>query len=78
MADIPKLEIIKEETRKKCGFCEQKVKPGDMVLSYVSSAYAGHVNYRWMHMHCLLDASGKDLGFEAILMAMGRDGGKKK
>lgn len=75
---LPRIMKVPEETRKKCGHCEQKMHKGDLAISYISSAYAGHVNERYLHFKCFINNTDNEIGFELAMMAIAGDQDEKE
>lgn len=70
----PKLRKQIEKTKAKCKTCDKVIRPGDIVLDYVSSSYGGSINTRATHLSCVFDTAPKDCEFEAVMMIMAAGG----
>lgn len=71
---IPKITRISEKTRCRCKLCETQLKPGDIVMSYISSTYGNSEHIAFLHLSCVLLSAPKECEFEVVLAAMTRGG----
>ena len=70
MATKPQIFKVVEKRRKKCCNCDTVIRPGDIIIEYVSSSMGSRSHYSWMHVGCLLNAAPEDCSFEMIMQLM--------
>jgi len=71
---IPKISRINEKTRCRCKLCDSQLRPGDIVLSYVSSVYNNKTHISYLHLSCIMLSAPKECEFEVVLAAMAQGG----
>jgi excinuclease UvrABC helicase subunit UvrB len=71
---LPEIDLIKEKTRCRCKLCESQLKPGDIVMSYISSIYGSGHPTSFLHLSCVLLSAPKECEFEVVLAAMAQGG----
>jgi hypothetical protein len=77
MSNVPEISVIHDKTRKKCALCSSMLKPGDIVIDYVSSFYGNNSHISNIHLTCLLDSAPKECEFEVLLKILSKQNGGK-
>lgn len=70
MVGVPTISRINDKTRCRCKICSTQLRPGDIVINYVSSVYGSSVHTAFIHLSCLLNTAPKECEFEVLLQAM--------